>query len=597
MVAFKLNTFGGMLPSVDDTLLPEPNAAHAVDVWLYEGSLDGIKEPTLVHALTNTSYRKVFRIPKTFKDKEHMTDAWWMEFASADTDVLKAPMADDSYQRYYWAADGDNPRYDTLANIMAATPVYDGAAGYLLGIPTPATAPGVVVTGGVATVVSRSYVYTWVSAYGEEGPPSPPTLVTDNPDGSWDITLTAPTVSDTTSRNLTLVRIYRTVTSSAGVATYFFVAEQDIADLTYSDTRSDTDVSGENQLASTDWIGPPDDLEGWVAMPGGFFAGWVDNQIWFSEPYRPHAWPAAYQLAVESPIVGLGVIGQTLIVCTEGHPSVATGIHPRNMALAKLGSNEPCMARGSIVAAPEGVYYASPNGLMLAAQGQVRNVTKEIMGKREWLDIVNASMLRAARLGSGYFAFSAVRGGCFDAGAFEATAFEQDDFTDTTTGILIEPNEARVGTYLLSSDTSNFAIFQDIWSTELLMVQGSNVYWLDISSTVECRPFLWRSKKFQAATKKNLAAMRVWFTVPDNAPTQNPVRNTDEPQTLAADQYGLVRVYADDRLVMTRELRISGELMRLPTGFKAEFWQFEIEARVKITAIQGAASVKELASV
>jgi hypothetical protein len=74
----------------------------------------------------------------------------------------------------------------------------------------------------------------------------------------------------------------------------------------------------------------------------------------------------------------------------------------------------------------------------------------------------------------------------------------------------------------------------------------------------------------------------------------NPVRNTSENQTLQSDQYGIVRVYADNRLVMTRELRTSGELMRLPAGFKADYWQIEFETRVRINSVQLATSVKEL---
>ena len=55
-----------------------------------------------------------------------------------------------------------------------------------------------------------------------------------------------------------------------------------------------------------------------------------------------------------------------------------------------------------------------------------------------------------------------------------------------------------------------------------------------------------------------------------------------------------MRVYADDRLVMTREIRKSGELMRLPSGFKADYWQIEFETVVRINSVQFATSVKEL---
>jgi hypothetical protein len=37
--------------------------------------------------------------------------------------------------------------------------------------------------------------------------------------------------------------------------------------------------------------------------------------------------------------------------------------------------------------------------------------------------------------------------------------------------------------------------------------------------------------------------------------------------------------------------------MRLPSGFKAEFWQLEFESRVDILSVQMATSVKELSRV
>jgi len=49
-------------------------------------------------------------------------------------------------------------------------------------------------------------------------------------------------------------------------------------------------------------------------------------------------------------------------------------------------------------------------------------------------------------------------------------------------------------------------------------------------------------------------------------------------------------------LIYTQELRTSGELWRLPSGFTADFWQYEIETRLKILNIQIASSVKELGS-
>jgi hypothetical protein len=97
--------------------------------------------------------------------------------------------------------------------------------------------------------------------------------------------------------------------------------------------------------------------------------------------------------------------------------------------------------------------------------------------------------------------------------------------------------------------------------------------------------------------RRNIEALRVWFETLPESPEPNPVRNTAPVQTLADDQLGLVRVYADGRLVMTRELRTDGEFMRTPSGFKAADWQIEVEGRIRVTDIELATTAKELADV
>ena len=85
--------------------------------------------------------------------------------------------------------------------------------------------------------------------------------------------------------------------------------------------------------------------------------------------------------------------------------------------------------------------------------------------------------------------------------------------------------------------------------------------------------------------------------MPASTPAQV-TRNVNDPQpTLGPNQYGIVRVYTDGKLFTTRELRTSGELLRIYSGVKVEAWQFELEGRVSVTNWQIATSVKELAAV
>lgn len=592
MVAVRVNAFGGTIPATDDRLLPDQAATVSRNAWLYSGALVGLIAPKQVRAMTNAGYGKAYRIPNNYFDAEHFDDATWMEFSHIDTDVIRSPVVDDTYGRYYWASPADVPRVNSLARIQNGDPAYK------LGVIQPTADPTISsISGGTSPTESRAYVVTWVSAFGEEGPPSNPVLDTGNANATWNISLPTAGAGDISDYNLANARIYRTVTSGS-TAEYFFVAEVAIATASYADNNSTATVSANETLASTTWTKPPTDLQGFVSMPNGMIAGFRENELWFCEPYRPHAWPTTYTLAVEFPIVGLGVINQTLVVCTAGYPMVATGINPASMTLSKLASFEPCMSRGSIVSAPEGVYYGSPNGLVLVANGLANLVTEGLITKDEWNNFVEVSVLRATRLGNAYYAYGTARDGFFQDDLMQTNAVQQDDFAGSYSGVLIDPTNQRVAFNTLTCEDPTTNVFNDAWSGETMIIRDDVLYRLDLSDDEYDREvMLWRSKIFQPNTKKNFQALRVYFEVPVWAPTQNATRNTSEPQTLAADQYGLVRVYANDDLVMTRELRTSGEIMRLPSGFKADYWQVEFEHRVKVLSFQMATSVKELSKI
>lgn len=655
MPAIKLTAFGGMVPAEDDRLLPEQFAALAENTWLYSGALEGIREPKVVHTCANANANRVFRIPKDQVAKAYMIDSYWLEFNRQDVDVVKAPMDNDTYGRFYWAGEADAngffPRYNTKARIAAGDPYFK------LGVPAPTVAPVVTTapgapmaaangfyrfngnsvdmrwsrrnlpnntldkafysyngrsavmafrnTSNVITydaltqaeiidpnfpqnpglsanqiLTSRAYLYTWVTAYGEEGPPSPATVVSGLQGDKWDVKLTAPTYTDTYLRNITKVRIYRSITSSLGQATYFRVAELDISVTSYQDTNTDETVSSNNQLTSTFWDAPPDGLKGMISMPNGMIAGFVDNEIWFCEPYRPHAWPSLYTLSVDFKIIGLGVMGQTLIVCTESLTYACTGINPGSMTLAVIGSNQPCLSRGGIVSTRNGVLYPSPNGVVLATPAGLAVITEKLLTRDKWDELLRVPKLHAALLGSAYYTFGTISNGVFQEDAFQMTAFERSDTTGSKTGALIDTSDERMAYVSLTADEPTLSVFNDPWTGEVLTVRGGKVYHHDVSTGTRST-YTWRSKVFSLPFRNNLEAMKAFFTVPDGV----------------TGSLGTMRLYADDRLVWERELLTSGVMMRLPSGFKADFWQVEIEGQVILWSVQMATSARELASV
>lgn len=506
MATVKISTFAGMVPAVDDRLLPNNNAAFAKNVWLYSGALQGYRAHQSVRVLANSKNTSAFRIPNNLPDGPHIADSTWLEFAGAYVDVIRTAVVNDQYERYYWAQQTVAPRYNTRERIEAGQPSYK------LGVPPPGFVLSVNAPTGNAQQLTetRSYVMTWVTEYGEEGPPCDPTTVSGYLAGDWTITGMVP--PNEPERNITRQRLYRTVTSSQGVATYYFVAELSLEVTSYVDTVKSSEITVNNQLQSATWFPPPEDLEGWVSMPNGIIAGWRGKEVWFSEQYRPHAWPSEYTVATEYEIVGLGVQGQTLIVCTTGFPTAITGINPGSMSMAKVSTFEPCTSRGSIVSAPEGVYYASPNGLIRAANGSFVNVTQQLITKDKWQNLLRLQYLKAARLGTGYYVFGVGAFGAFDEGGFDNAAFfTDDDFVGSYAGLFFDPLNPETTT-VLCSDEAMLNVFNDPWSGELMLVKGGRVYWVDVqnqNSTMQ--PYVWRSKIFQSNFAENFEAVKVYF--------------------------------------------------------------------------------------
>ena len=590
-----------MVPAVDDALLAPTNAAFAEDTWTYSGNVVGLPLRKNIYTLADQNKTKVYRVPNNYTDSLHLSDSLWLEFAHPDTDVLRTQVVGDTFDRYYWASPLDVPRYMTFAQLQAAAPALAGA--YILGIPQPGTITGTVTGGSSTTLKSVAYTQTFVSAYGEEGPPSAPKIYSaQKVDATYTITFAQPDPADEgTNRNITKMRLYRTITATNGTTTYFFVTEVPVGTVSYADNaavNTDAVIALNAEIESTNWSGPPSDLQGWVSMTNGIVAGFRNNEIWFCEPYRMHAWPAIYTLAVEYPIVGLGVQNNALVVCTDGFAYTINGAHPSSMSLQKIAGLMPCTSRGSILSTTDGVYFSTPAGLALVANGGVVIATKELIRKDKWNALVQINTLRAAQLGAAYYAFGQAILGVFQTDTFQNDMVQLTDFAGARAGLLIDPTSQMVAFNNLSTDDPITNVMTDVWSGEIFVIQNGEVQWLDISDTQQTKAsFVWRSKLFQTPKKDNFNVAKIFFDVLPNTVALNPVEVFGSPQTLQPDQWGLFRAYADNELVMTRELRVSGEQFRLPSGFKADFWQFEIEGRVQISSMQVATSAAELANV
>jgi hypothetical protein len=302
--------------------------------------------------------------------------------------------------------------------------------------------------------------------------------------------------------------------------------------------------------------------------------------------------------------VGLGVTGYSVVACTSAAPYVATGTSPGAMSAVKVQNSEPCHSRGSILGNNDGVYYTSPNGLILVTQyGAVTNTSELWITREKWRLLTPQKNLRAVFMSSSYFALGTIRSGDTSV-AQQGFSIELNAADAQSFSIWPQPGGHRIGFQKLSGpnglNVDNIRI--DPWSGVTIVIQNGGIYYYDFADQAPVmQTYKWRSKKFQQKSKKDFAAMRCWFAIPPGTPALNPVRleaDTHDPvwNSLPADRYGFIRVFAGNgELVTTREIRVPQELLRILSGFKHETWQFEIEARVPVSNLQIGTSVKAMA--
>ena len=58
-----------------------------------------------------------------------------------------------------------------------------------------------------------------------------------------------------------------------------------------------------------------------------------------------------------------------------------------------------------------------------------------------------------------------------------------------------------------------------------------------------------------------------------------------------------MKVFADRRVVYDQQVPRNGRAVRLPSGFKADIWQFELRGRAPIYSLHVASTMKELKGV
>jgi len=578
MPALKLTAFIGEQPRILPRLLPETAAQRAIDVRLEDGGLTPVRRSIKVTQLDTTGNRTIFR---------HGNN--WLAWPVA-VDAAQGPVADD---RLYYTGDGP-PKMRI------------GARVFPLAVPRPAQALEVDITGtGTGDVQTRLYAYTWVTEFGEESEPSPPTAGNEWKPGQ---TVTLSGFEDVPEgRAITRQRFYRTQTGRSGTYLYF-IAERAASNAAFVDNIA---VDAFNEpLPSVNWNAPPDGLEGLVALPNGMMAAFAGRDIWFCEPYHPHAWPEQYVLTTDVDIVGLAAIGTSMLVMTRGNPYLVSGSHPQTMQMVKIESNLPCVNRRGIVDLGYTIAYPSRYGLVAAkADGSIGLISENLFSRDDWLTLSPETFV-CSQIGGKYAAF-------YDT---------HDEDGNVVAGCIFI--DLRGTPFITRSAERCTAAFYDKETAALYYVPPDSTSIMEFDSPLGARRrFYWRSKPFVLAAPHNFGAIRVDSdaqlsptdiknheaevneTVAENAAllAAGPVRgalgsaafnvyplNGDKLLPIPPALIGEFRVgvYADDVLVAAIDR--SGEALRLPSGFLARTWEIDVAGDAQIEQIAIGSTMDDL---
>lgn len=542
-----ISNFKGELPVVSTTLLPPSNAQTASDCVLDSGDILPMRansEEALL-ALSGGTIDAIYlwRVNNT---------SYWLRFNDA-VDVIRSPIADDTYSRIYWSGDA------RMSNevLYSYTPaVYTGGTQYpqnffKLGIPAPTTAPIAAISGTPPANPDgdvRYYVYTYVGKLGEEGPPSPPSdMLSCSTDGAI-VNLSSMVIGspESTGREIEKIRIYRTVTGSSS-SVFLYVAEIAIGSSTYTDSKDATELGGE--LATGSYDPPRTGMQGLTLTPHGIAFGFIGKILCPSELYLPYAWNRDNEITMSDDIVAVGFYGIHAIVATNGRPVMVTGIDPATLSELELPIVESCVSKKSMVSMGYCAIYASPNGLVMATSSGAKLVTEGVVTKREW-DTINPSSIHAYEHRGLYVMFWKV------------------DATHKG-GWIFNPRNPSEG--FRSTSQWFKAGHRDMLTDSLFLIDDSEQVWKWEGGTA-ARSSVWRSKLFRQPAPIAFSACRI-----------------------RADDYSNVtaRIYGDGVLYSEKAVK-SNKAFRLPPNGKKQEWEIEVESDSRIRSIGLATSVTEL---
>jgi len=537
----KADKFGGIYPAIAPHLLTPPAADKAVNLDLSAGDFRpwrGLKQApgTLGKAGPKLTLARYFGL----------SGRYWLHWLE-DVDVVSSPLADDKWERVYWTGEAE-PRM-AGNDIIVSTPGVYPSDYRVLGVPAPTVTPTLEVIGEATdedpTMAERwAYLVTYRSKYGEEGPPCPSSeIVTVQP--GQGVALSGLPGSISGKYDIDEILIYRFAGDSEGSSEPLLVTILPIDTETYEDTKLTRNLAIIT-MQSAGWDPPPVGLSGLKKHPAGFLFGHSGTDLYFSVPWRPHAWPESYRIPVGEEVVSCGLFGGSILVTTKnGFPVVVSGDTPGEMSIERLEKGEACVSARGTVDLGYAVVYPSANGLWAVGVEMLEPITEGVIDNKSW-KALKPETIRAFRYGSLYVAFS------------------EDG------GFVYDPKNKRLS--LLNGVGAKAGAYDD-GEGALYLVSGDKVVVWNGSQVGLSG--LWRSCLITLGQPENFGAAQIIASA--------------YPVTFS--------LYADDGTVIVDRVAVSSSRpFRLPGGILYERVAIEVESSEKISSVAIGRTVDDLNS-
>lgn len=550
MVAITVTAFGGISPKTPPRALNDRQAQIALNSGVFTGTLTPAKDlGTSVKAISG-AFNTIYKFGQDSTDPSEGWLGW-----TNDVNVVRSQIAGDTEEWTFYTGDG-YPKAIRAGFLNSPIPLGLAAPAVAVDLtlgpypedpdadpnaePDPDADPD---NPRNLIAETRVYVYTFVNKVGGreiESPPSPPSLSVDVfPNQTVTLELFQTPASPYVA---THVRIYRST-----VGAFLYVDEIPIATAVgtgYVDSVDPEDLAEE--IPSIGWLPPPDDLKGLINLPNGSMAGFDGRDIFFCEPYVPHAWPDEYRQSIDHPVVGLGRMDTTLAVLTKGTPYIIQGSHPASVVVIKSDVEQACSSKRSIVSFNGSVFYCSPDGLVMLTPGGSKLITEQMFTYTQWQSMIKPESVHAYHQDLKYIAF----------------------YNNGTTQ----------GSFVYDVVTGEFAMYTLTATAGYQSLRDDRLY---LQKDGQIRPwgegaalnFTWRSKVFMTPRVVSMAAMQV-----------------------EAEQYPITaKLYRDGVLLHTEVVQYRWPF-RLPSGVGRD-WEVELSGQYEVFNVAFAQSMEELASV